>query len=142
MAISSTAATGATEAARRELEGTWELVTLESAPENQTARVPITATGTLTYDAYGNLTIVARTTDAAAPVAAREVSRLSFKGRAVIDAAKSELKLMDLTGNANPDEVLSPERRRRFEVNADILTLSSFDDRGEVTAITTWRRRK
>jgi len=141
VAISSTDASGNVEAARRELEGLWELVTLESTPAVGKSRVPIQATGTLLYDAYGNLTINARTTDAAAPVAAREVSRLSFKGRAVIDPAKRELKLTDLTGNVNPDEVLSPEWRRRFEVNAGLLTLSSFDDTGAVTTISTWRKR-
>jgi len=52
------------------------------------------------------------------------------------------LKLMDVTGNVNPDEVLSPERRRRYEVDADTLKLSSFDERGQVTAISSWRRRR
>ena len=66
---------------------------------------------------------------------------LSFKGRAVLDIAKRELKLMDLTGNVNPDEVLSPERRRRYEIDADTLKLSSFDDQGQVTSVATWRRR-
>jgi hypothetical protein len=65
---------------------------------------------------------------------------VSFKGRAVIDAAKGELKLMDVTGNVNPDEVLSPERRRRYQFDADLLKLSSIDETGEVTAISTWRR--
>ena len=49
---------------------------------------------------------------------------------------------MDLTGNVDPNEVLSPERRRRFEVDAETLTLSSFDELGEITAVTTWRRRR
>ena len=91
------------------------------------------ATGTLVYDEFGNLTIDARTTDPAAPVAARESNLLSFKGRAVIDAAKSELKLMDLTGNVNPDEVLSPERRRRYEVNGDTL-----NEGNETFGLTLW----
>jgi hypothetical protein len=49
---------------------------------------------------------------------------------------------MALTGNVDPNEVLSPERRRRFEVTDDTLKLLSMDERGEVTAISTWRRRK
>jgi hypothetical protein len=141
VAINPEAGAGATESARRELEGTWELVALEWAPADDAARVAVQATGTLVYDAYGNLTIDARTTDPAAPVAAREKNTLSFRGRAVIDSVKRELKLMDLEGNVNPDEVLSPERRRRYEIQADTLTLSSFDDRGQVTAVATWRRR-
>ena len=84
--------------------------------------MPVKATGTLTYDQYGNLTINARTTDPNAPVAAREVPRVSFKGRAVIDVVNHELKLMDVTGNVNPDEVLAPERRRRYVFEGDLLT--------------------
>ena len=64
--------------------------------------MPVQATGILVYDEFGNLTIDAHTTDPAAPVAAREATMLSFKGRAVIDVEKRELKLMDLTGNVNP----------------------------------------
>jgi hypothetical protein len=133
---------GAMELARRQLQGTWELIALEYSLTSDGARVPVQATGTLSYDDFGNLTIDAHTSDQAAPVAAREVNKLSFTGRAVIDAARRELKMMDLTGNANPDEVLSPERRRRYEFGDDTLKLSSFDDGGQVTAISTWRRRQ
>jgi hypothetical protein len=140
VAISSEPGSGSVEALRRQLAGRWDLVALEMVPAAGGPRVPVAATGTLTYDDYGNLTIDARTTDPAAPVAAREASRLSFEGRAVIDPAKSELKLMDLIGNVNPDEVLSPEWRRRFAFEGDTLRLSSFDEAGQVTAISTWRR--
>jgi hypothetical protein len=138
--LGSEAASGALETARQRLTGTWTLVALESAPEKGGARVPVDASGTLTYDQFGNLTIDARTTDKAAPAAALEVSALSFKGRAVIDPVNSELKLMDMTGNVNPDEVLSPERRRRFEFVGNDLKLSSYDAQGVVTAIATWQR--
>jgi hypothetical protein len=130
---------GSVEAVRRQLQGRWELVALESVPPRGGARVPISATGTLIYDEFGNMTIDARTTDPAAPVAARESDLLAFKGRAVIDAEHQELKLMDVTGNVNADEVLSTERRRRFEFGAGTLKLSSLDEHGEVTAISTWR---
>src|SRR5262245_40821548 len=86
---------GAMELARRQLQGTWDLVALEYSPSGNDTRVPVTASGTLTYDDFGNLTINARSTDPNAPVAAREVDRLSFKGRAVIDTVKRELKLMN-----------------------------------------------
>jgi hypothetical protein len=140
--LSSDAAGGSLELTRQQLMGVWELVDLKSAPPQGGAPAPVKATGTLTYDQYGNLTIDARTTDPAAPVAAREVPRVSFKGRAVIDVTNRELKLMDLTGNVNPDEVLAPERRRRYSFEGDLLTLSSFDEKGTVTAVTSWRRLK
>jgi hypothetical protein len=142
VALGSDPAAGALESERQRFFGTWDLVALEASPERGGARNAITAAGTLVYDEFGNLTIDAHTTDPNAPVAAREVSRMTFKGRAVIDVPRSELKLMAMTGNVNPDEVLSPDRRRRFEFDADVLKLSSFDAQGNVTAISTWRRRK
>src|SRR5262245_29467840 len=62
-ALSSESSSGALESTRRQLTGTWELVALESAPSDGAARVPIRASGTLTYDEFGNLTIDAHTTD-------------------------------------------------------------------------------
>ena len=142
IALGDDPSSGTVEATRRRLFGTWDLVSLEAAPPGGGARAQVTASGTLTYDEFGNLTIDAHTTDKDAPVAAREVSLITFSGRAVIDVPKSELRLMAMTGNVDPNEVLSPERRRRFEVTDDTLKLSSMDERGDVTAISTWRRRK
>jgi hypothetical protein len=142
VALGSEETTGSLETTRKQLMGVWELVDLKNAPPQGGAPVPVKATGTLTYDQYGNLTIDARTADPGAPVAAREVPRVSFKGRAVVDTVNRELKLMDVTGNVNPDEVLAPERRRRYAFENDLLKLSSFDERGTVTAETTWRRVK
>jgi len=141
VALSSEAPTGGVETVRRQLAGTWDLVSLEASPDQGGPRAAITATGTLVYDEFGNLTIDAHTTDPDAPVAAREVPRVSFKGRAVIDAPNSELKLMALTGNVDPNEVLSPDRRRKYAFEGDHLTLTSFDTAGQVTAISVWKRR-
>src|SRR3954464_9576401 len=90
--IGSDPSSGSVEAARRQLEGTWTLTSLEAVPEGGGQRAQITASGTLVYDAFGNLTIDAHTTDADAPVAAREVSIVSFKGRAVVDVTRHELQ--------------------------------------------------
>jgi len=134
---------GSVEQARKQLMGTWELTALEMTPQNGGARVPIKATGTMIYDDFGNLTMDARTSDPNAPVAAREVTRLSFKGRAVVDVVNKELKLMDLKGNVDPNEVLSPDQRRKYEFDTfDTLKLSTFDASGTVTAVTNWRRVK
>lgn len=142
IALDRDSTTGNVEIVRRQLAGTWDLVSLEASPETGGARAQITAAGVLTYDEFGNLTIDAHTTDPDAPVAAREVPRVSFKGRAVIDAPKSELQLMALTGNVDPNEVLSPERRRRYVFEGvDKLTLESYDKNGAVTAISVWKRR-
>jgi hypothetical protein len=130
------------ESVRRQLTGTWELVALELAPKPGAPRVPVAATGVLTYDEYANLTIDAKTTGPAAPVAAREVNMLSFKGRAAIDPVKKELRLQNLSGNANPDEVLLPNQRRLFEVTDETLKLSVVDEKGDISAVTSWKRRR
>ncbi len=132
---------GSLESVRRQLQGTWTLIELQSSPAVGGALAPVRAEGTLIYDEYGNLTIDARTSDPSAPAAARSATLLAFKGRAVLDTVKSELKLMDLTGNVDPDQVLSPERRRRYAFSGDTLTLSSIDAAGNVTATSVWRRK-
>ena len=139
--LGSDPSSGSVEAARRQLTGTWDLVSLESVPPSGGARVPVKASGMLVYDEYGNLTIDAHTTDPAAPVAAREATLLTFKGRAVIDVPNSELKLMALTGNVDPNEVLAPERRRKYVFEGELLKLSAVDAAGTVTSIATWKRR-
>lgn len=132
---------GSLEATRRQLQGTWELVSLAVVPAGGGAPVPVAAKGTLVYDDYGNLTLDAHTDDPAAPLAARSAGILSFKGRAVIDTAKSELKLMDVTGSVDPNAVISTERRRRFAFEGDLLKVSSLDADGQVAATATYRRR-
>ncbi len=133
---------GNLEIVRQQLVGVWDLASLETVPPGGGARIPIAASGTLVYDEYANLTIDAHTTDPNAPPAARESTLLRFKGRAVIDAVNKELKLMALTGNVDPSEVLAPDQRRRYEITMDTLKLSSIDAAGDVTAIALWQRRK
>src|SRR5215213_2624603 len=132
---------GSLEAVRRQLEGHWELVSLAVAPAGGGTLVPLEARGTLTYDEYGNLTVDAHTKDPNAPQAARSANLLAFSGRAVIDAARSELKLMDVTGSVDPNTVISTERRRRYAFEGDLLKLSSLQPDGQVAATATWRRR-
>ena len=132
---------GSLESVRRQLQGTWELVSLAVVPGGGGAPVPLAARGTLTYDEYGNLTVDAHTNDPNAPQAAQSANLLSFKGRAVIDAPKSELKLMDVTGSVDPNTVISTERRRRFAFEGDLLQLSSLQPDGQVAATATWKRR-
>ena len=131
---------GSLDAVRRQLEGTWDLVTLAVMPALGAALVPVAAQGTLTYDKNGNLSIDAKTSDSYAPVAAQSGGVIAFEGKAVIDPAKSELQLTDKGGNVDPKAKLSPERRR-YAFEGDLLRLSSIDGAGRVTTTSTWRRR-
>jgi hypothetical protein len=41
----------------------------------------------------------------------------------------------------DPKAALSPERRRRYAFEGDLLRLSAIDSAGRVTTTSTWRRR-
>ena len=129
---------GALDAVNRQLSGTWELVSLTVVPTGQSAPVPVAAVGTLTYDKDGNLTIDAHTSDSYAPQATQSAGVLSFKGK-VIDAGNGELALTDIAGT--DPKTASPQWRRRYGFEGDLLRLSSIDAAGRVTATSTWRRR-
>jgi hypothetical protein len=59
----------------------------------------------------------------------------------VIDPAKSELQLTEMGDKVDPKAALSPERRRRYAFEGDLLRLSSIDANGRVMTTSTWRRR-
>ena len=132
---------GSVEAVQRQLEGTWDLVTLAVMPVRGAALAPVAAQGTLTYDKNGKLSIDAKTSDSYAPEAAQSGGVIAFEGKAVIDAAKSELQLTEMGDKVDPKAALSPERRRRYAFEGDLLRLSAMDSAGRVTTTSTWRRR-
>jgi hypothetical protein len=130
---------GSLEAVRRQLEGTWDLVQLETYPASGAPQT-LEAKAVLTYDAYGNMTIEGRLAQPAASAAAAPL--LAYKGRAVIDTAKEQLRLVDVTGaqRALPDEV-STAMIRKYAFDAGVLVLSIVDDTGRTTAKASWKKR-
>jgi hypothetical protein len=132
---------GSVEAARRQLQGEWNLVSLETV-EPSGAPTQVKATAILTYDDYGNFTITGRVED---PRVTRvEVNRLlAFKGRAVVDARRQELRLVS-SGEGPPLEgtPIAVDRVRRYAFVDDRLRLSTVDADGRMTATTTWERRR
>lgn len=129
---------GSLEAVRRQLEGSWQLASLQTFGGGAPVTHP--AEAVLTYDAYGNLSIIGRLekpdpNNAGSPL-------LQYKGRAVIDPAKQQLRLMDSKGpeGALPTEV-RPEHLRKYEFAGEQLKLSTIDASGNVTATTVWNKR-
>jgi len=132
---------GSLEAVRRQLEGTWDLVRIETYPASGQPRVH-PAKAVLTYDAYANLSIDGRV-EAPDQTSGAAETLLSFKGRAVIDTDKQQLRLLDVQGPeaALPQEV-SPAMLRKYAIDeAGTLSLSTVDDSGRVTAKATWKKR-
>jgi hypothetical protein len=131
---------GTLESVRRQLEGKWELTSLQIVDAAGKA-LPVAATGRMSYDAYGNLDLDVEVTDAGALKAAGTTNaNFDLKGRAVIDAAKSSLRIQDAVpsgGGAAPENI---ERVRFYEFQGDTLTLTAKDAAGKTTGITAWKR--
>lgn len=130
---------GSLEAARRELEGTWVLQTLEIANTTGTFE-PVKASGTLAYDAYSNLEIHGKIDD---PRLQKAIV-LDFTGRIVIDAAKRVFYPADVDAGPQVDAsklaAIGLDKVRKYEVAGDRLVVTYQDTSGKPTARTTWRR--
>ena len=132
------------EAVRQRLQGSWDLVsaTTYAASGEPTER---RATGRLTYDQFGNLTVQARVEEEGAVGSpGSELPFLNISGRAVIDTANQRLVFTNVGANAPLDNALPAEvaldRVRYYEFVDDLLTLSVRNSDGSVSAILTWRK--
>ena len=141
------------EAARKQLEGRWTLVSLEyGSPDGKRATVEGT-TGTLTADAFGNLAIEYRLSEAGM----KALGSLGFKtpnpvisttGRSVINVDQKSIVYVDdkaqpfdpkvAEGRQNP---FALERTRYYDFGADgLLTLSTRHDDGKDAAVSRWKK--
>lgn len=132
---------GSLEAARRELQGSWSLTSLE-AVDASGARQQVKANGVLSFDTYGNLTITGRIDDPRLDAAIP----LAFTGRIVIDPAKGVFYPADVEPDTDrPVDTtrLAPvglDKVRRYSVTGDTLVVTYLDASGKATAVATWRR--
>ncbi len=98
------------------------------------------ASGSLTYDAFGNLVLIGKIADAAA--AGSHADSMAFKGRAVIDATAQRLVLADVSGNVEASALpanMSPDKVRYYAFQGDTLSLETRDG-ARVLARTVWRK--
>lgn len=132
---------GSTQWVRQQLEGTWNLESLQVAGADGQLR-PVQAAATLTYDAYGNLAVKGTISDPAAASTAGNV--LDFTGRAVIDSQRSELRLLDVNQTEGDFAKLAPElaaaRVRAYEFSGPTMTMRTKNAKGEVRAVIVWRK--
>lgn len=126
------------EAVRRQLRGTWELVSLElfgAAGEKTSAA----ATGRLAYDEYGNLSMQGTVTGGPQI----ENSVLNVTGRVTIDPDTRSLRftVSEPAGGAEIrlDPQLDASRVRYYEFSGDLLTTTLKNSAGATTARATWR---
>lgn len=127
------------ESVRRQLKGTWELVSLElfSASGQKTTA---DAKGRLTYDEYGNLAITGTITG----TSTLDPSALNLTGRVTIDPDKHTLTVGGVTAaNADArrvDPKLDPSLVRYYVFEGDLLKTTIKNASGATTAITTWKK--
>ena len=134
---------GSVEAVRQQLSGTWTLVSYETFNEVGEA-VVMPASGRLTYDQFGNLTVQGRIERAAATVAGVAGELLNVTGRVAIDTAQKRFLIRDLESNVDFDEAelaaASSENFRYYEFVENRLILTVKNAAGDATARLTWQK--
>jgi outer membrane murein-binding lipoprotein Lpp len=127
------------EAVRRQLQGSWALVSLDIYPAGA-EKVTAQASGRLTYDEHGNLTM----TGTIAEGPQLDPSALNFSGRATIDPVTHTLRLMAIraasTDAKRVDPKLDASHVRYYQFAGDLLTTTIKDAKGVTTASATWKR--
>jgi hypothetical protein len=137
---------GSTAAARKFLEGRWTLVSYDVYPPGGDP-IRLAGSGTLEYDAFGNLNVeirvdepTARQLEAAGIPSEKGV--VSMKGRTVIDVQSRTLTYV-LEGQPPFGEPSSPwalNRSRHWEVAGNVLTLTTKATDGRPLSTGVWEK--
>jgi hypothetical protein len=127
------------EATRRALEGTWTLASAEIVDDKGAHRT-VKASGQLTYDAFGNMSVHGTVEDATL----REKLVLEYQGRIVIDPTRHQFYPQELESAkpVDPDEIarIAPDKVRHYELTATTLAVTYADKAGKTTAVIRWKR--
>ncbi len=127
---------GTLESVRRQLEGKWDMASLEVVDASGKPTT-VAGTGKMSYDGFGNFDLDIAIDPAAANALGTNAA-LSVKGRAVIDVAKGSMRVQDVEGA--PAQAPNVNRERYYAFEGDILTLSTRDAAGKVTSSSKWKR--
>jgi hypothetical protein len=134
--------------ARKFLEGRWSLMSFEVYPPGRQP-ISLKGSGVLTYDDYGNLDIQVRTDEETARLLgeagiAVPGGVISSTGRTVIDLQSRRITYV-IEGQpaaGEPAGPLSTSRPRYWQVDGDVLTLTTRDDAGKPLSVATWKRER
>jgi hypothetical protein len=139
------------EGARQFLKGKWTLVSYEVFPPGRSpVQLGSAGTGTMTYDDYSNLDIQIHVTDqkvadalGAAGVPLKD-GVISTTGRTALDFQNKKLTYIlegqpQLVSNAQMGP-LAMNRPRYYQVEGDVLILTTKDDNGQALAISRWKK--
>jgi hypothetical protein len=137
---------GTLEAARKYLEGRWSLVSFEVFPPGGPP-ILLNGTGSLVYDSYGNLKMELRTDGATAELLAAagiptRQGVITEEGRAVVDMQNRTLTYV-IPGDppiGAPSGALATNRPRHWQVEGDVLTLTTKDSDGKTLSVGRWQK--
>lgn len=138
---------GTTATARKFLEGRW---LLESAVITPAGGKPIAlkGTGVLNYDDFGNMEMNIKADQASSDLLRAggiviPDGVISTTGRTAIDMQNKTLTYI-LEGQPSSMRTgggpLAPNRPRYWEVNGDVLTLTTKDDNGAPLSVSRWKK--
>jgi hypothetical protein len=135
---------GSLVAARKFLEGRWTLESFEIYPPGK-GPIPLTGSGTLSYDEFGNLRMDIRadqTSTALLLKAGLDLGdgTLSTDGRTAVDLQNRTLTYFLQGQPKNLPGPLAMNRPRHWEVKNNILTLTTRDDNGKPMSVGRWRK--
>ena len=130
--------------ARKFLQGRWALESFELRRPGS-APIMLKGAGVLNYDDFGNLHMEVRADEAssdllrAAGINIRD-GIISSDGRTAIDLQNRTLTYFLKDQPAQGQGPLALSRPRHWEVNGDVLTLTTRDDKGAPVSISRWKR--
>lgn len=134
------------QAARKYLEGRWSLLSFEVFPPGRQP-IALKGAGSLVYDDYGNLRIEIRTDGPTAELLAAagiptDHGVISQDGRTVVDMQNRTLTYM-IPGDpavGAPSSPLATNRPRYWQVEGNILTLTTRDSNGKTLSVGRWQK--
>jgi hypothetical protein len=130
--------------ARKYLEGRWTLESFEVHPPGKPV-VTLKGQGTLSYDEFSNLAMEIRTDQATADLLSAagidvQSGVISTRGRTAVDMQNRTLTYILEGQPAAGTGPLSTRRPRYWQVDGNLLTLTTKDDAGNPTSIGKWRK--
>jgi hypothetical protein len=137
---------GSLAAARRYLEGRWSLTAFDVFPPGKPP-LHVTGQGTLTYDQFGNMDVQIRVPkDIVEPLRLAGVETkngvLSTTGRTAVDMQQKTITYF-IAGQpplGAPSGPLALNRKRYWQVEGDVLTLTTKGDDGQPVSVAKWQK--
>lgn len=138
---------GTLTAARQFLEGRWVLESFVVNPPGAAA-ITLKGSGVLNYDAYGNLQMRVEADEASSDLLRAAGITIpdgviATNGRTVLDMQNRTLVYV-LDGQPSSMQTgggpLATNRPRHWTVDADVLTLTTRDDKGAPLSVSRWKK--